>query len=48
MPVEEMSDRPTYEMRTVTLSLEDGREIQAWWRHHYATGDVDIVGVAFR
>ena len=48
VPVEEMSDRPTYEMRTVTQSLEDGREIQAWWRHHYATGDVDIVGVAFR
>ncbi len=48
VPVEGMSNRPTYEMRTVILSLEDGREIQAWWRLHYATGDVDIVGVTFR
>ncbi len=48
VPVEEMSNRPTYEMRTAILALEDGREIQAWWRHHYATGEVDIVGVTFR
>jgi hypothetical protein len=48
VPVQETSNQPEYEIRTVILEVEDGVEVQAWWLHEYATGAVDIVGVTFR
>ncbi len=45
VPVEEMSDQPNYEVRTAVIPVRPGVDVQAWWRHEYATDAVDIIGV---
>ena len=44
MPIAELSDQPHYEVRTAHL-VENAINLRVWFRHTYATGDVDVMDV---
>ena len=41
----ELSNQPEYEVRTANLPVPSERDVQVWYLHDYATGNVDIVAV---
>lgn len=45
VPIPELSSQPEYEVRTASLAVQGGRDVQVWSLHDYATGDVDLVAV---
>lgn len=47
-PIPELSDQPTFEMRTALLPVPGEDAVQLWYLHAYATGDVDIIAVTNR
>ena len=44
VPISALSDQPHYEVRTAHL-VENTTTLRVWFRHTYATGDVDILEV---
>lgn len=48
VPIADLSNQPEYEIRTASLPVDGERDVQVWWLHAYATGDVDIVAVTNR
>ena len=49
VPIADLSDQPECEMRVAALGV-DGEEhpVRVWYRHFYATGEVDVVAVTNR
>ena len=45
VPIAELSNQPEYEVRTAILAVPSERDVQVWYLHDYATGNVDIVAV---
>ncbi len=45
VPVRELSDQPVSELRSAELSVDHDHAVVVWYRHFYATGDVDIIAV---
>jgi hypothetical protein len=43
-PIEQLCERPVFEVREAVLNAADGL-IAIWYRHTYATGLVDVLGV---
>jgi hypothetical protein len=41
----ELSNQPYNETRTAVLSVPGEPDVQIWYRHYYATNDVDVVEV---
>ena len=48
VPIAELSDQPSYEVRTAILPVDGALEIQVWYLHAYATGNVDLIAVTGR
>lgn len=54
MAITEHPDRgavhqPEYEVRVAALDVEDeSRPVQIWYRHFYATDDVDVIAISNR
>lgn len=45
VPIEELSSQPEYEVRTASLAVDGEPDIQIWYLHAYATGNVDVIAV---
>jgi len=45
VPIVELSLQPQYEVRSALLAGGGESPIQVWYRHEYATGDVDLIEV---
>ncbi len=45
VPVDRLSDQPVYEMRYAELPVAGEMPVEVWYRHYYATGDVDVIAV---
>ena len=43
VPIAELSLQPQYEVRSALLAVRGESPIQIWYRHEYATGDVDLI-----
>ena len=49
IPVEALCNQPEYEVRAAALDVEsEPRPLQIWYRHIYATDDVDVIAVTNR
>ncbi len=48
VPIAELSNQPEYEVRTAHLPVAGEPEVQVWYLHAYATGNVDIIAVTNR
>lgn len=48
VPIAELSSQPEYELRTAALEVEGEQDVQIWYLHIYATGDVNLVAVTNR
>jgi hypothetical protein len=49
VPIPELSDQPVYEVRRATLPVDgEDRPVRIWYRHFYATDEVDILAVTNR
>lgn len=48
VPIAELSEQPLYEVRFAALEVEDEPDVHVWYRHEYATGDVDLVAITNR
>ncbi len=49
VPIPELSDQPVYEVRRATLPVDgEDRPLRIWYRHVYATDDVDVIAVTNR
>lgn len=48
VPIAELSNQPEFEVRTASLTVEGEADVQIWWVHAYATGDVDLIAVTNR
>lgn len=49
VPIPELSDQPVYEVRRATLPVDgEVRPVRIWYRHVYATDDVDVIAVTNR
>jgi hypothetical protein len=49
VPMADLSNPPEYEVRVAGLNVQgEERPVQIWYRHFYATGDVDVVAVTNR
>lgn len=48
VPLAELSGQPDFEVRSVVLLVPGGHSIRIWYRHTYATGDVDILTMTNR
>ena len=47
VPINELSVQPQYEVRSALLPVpREAAAIQVWYRHDYATGDVDLIGIS--
>lgn len=45
VPVAELSIQPLYEVRHALLDVPGGAGVEVWYRHEYATDDVDLIAV---
>ncbi len=45
VPIGELSNQPEYEVRAALLTGNGGLEVQVWYLHAYATGNVDLIAV---
>jgi hypothetical protein len=45
IPIAELSRQPHYEVRSALLTVRAESPVQIWYRHEYATGDVDLIDV---
>ena len=46
VPIPELSDQPVYEVRRATLKVDgEDRPVRIWYRHVYATDDLDVIAV---
>ena len=45
VPISDLSHQPEYEFRTALLPVAGEPDVQIWYQHTYATGDVDLVAV---
>lgn len=43
-PIEQLCERPVFEVREAVLDAPDGL-VALWYRHTYTTGLVDVLGV---
>ncbi len=49
VPIAALSNQPEYEVRAAALAVEgEEHPVRVWYRHFYATGDVDVVAVTNR
>jgi hypothetical protein len=49
VPIPELSDQPEYEVRRATLPVDgEDRPVRIWYRHVYATDEVDVIAVTSR
>jgi hypothetical protein len=49
VPIADLSDQPEYEVRVAALGVEgEEHPVRVWYRHFYATGEVDVVAVTNR
>jgi hypothetical protein len=49
VPIPDLSDQPVYEVRRATLPVDgEDRPVRIWYRHVYATDDVDVLAVTNR
>lgn len=48
VPIGELSNQPEFEVRTAILPVAGERDVQVWYLHDYATGDVDLIAVTNR
>ena len=48
VPIGELSSQPEYEVRSALLAVDGGLEVQVWYLHAYATGNVDLIAVTGR
>lgn len=45
VPIADLSNQPEYEVRTAALPVDQEADVQIWWLHVYASGDVDVIAV---
>jgi hypothetical protein len=45
VPVAELSVQPLYEVRHALLDVHGEAGVEVWYRHEYATDDVDLIAV---
>lgn len=45
VPIAELSLQPQYEVRSALLGVPGENAIQVWYRHDYATADVDLISI---
>lgn len=45
VPIAELSNQPVYEVRTAALEVHRERDVEIWYLHDYATGNIDLVAV---
>lgn len=45
VPIAELSNQPVYEMRTAVLKVPGERDVEVWYLHDYATGNIDLIAV---
>jgi len=48
VPIAELSNQPEYEVRSAMLPVAGEPDVQIWYLHDYATGDVDLIAVTNR
>jgi hypothetical protein len=48
VPIAELSDQPHYEVRFAALEVAGETDVHVWYRHEYATGDVDLIAITNR
>ncbi len=48
VPIMELSSQPEYEVRTASLLVAGEPDVQVWYLHAYATGNVDLIAVTNR
>jgi hypothetical protein len=48
VPIAELSNQPEYEVRTAHLQVPGEPDVQVWYLHAYATGNVDVIAVTNR
>lgn len=49
VPIPDLSNQPEYEVRRATLPVDsEERPVRIWYRHVYATDDVDVIAVTNR
>jgi hypothetical protein len=45
VPIAELSLQPDYEVRYALLPVGDEVAVEIWYRHEYATEDVDLIAI---
>lgn len=48
VPIAELSNQPEFEVRTAHLPVAGEPDVQVWYLHAYATGNVDVIAVTNR
>lgn len=48
VPIAELSDQPHYEVRFRRARVVGEPDVHIWYRHEYATGDVDRIAITNR
>ena len=48
VPIPELSDQPHHEVRFAALEVTGEPDVHVWYRHEYATGDVDLIAITHR
>lgn len=48
VPIAMLSQQPEYEVRTASLPVTGENDVQIWYLHAYATGNVDLIAVTNR
>ena len=48
VPIDRLSDQPRYEVRYAELAVAGEVAVKVWYRHYYATGEVDVIEVTNR
>jgi len=43
-----LSNQPEYEVRFAALRVEGEHDVELWYLHAYATGNVDLIAVTNR
>ncbi len=48
VPIADLSDQPSDEVRSADLQAPGERTIWVWYRHFYATGAIDVIAITNR
>lgn len=48
VPIAELSNQPEYEVRVAALAVVGEHDVEIWYLHAYATGNVDLIAVTNR